>query len=391
MNLIIKICIIGFMLCSVSCAQSYEKQEITKEINFLVLADIHFDPFSSCHNKIPCPLIQKLLAASPDHWASMLDQYETPAEANSKDTNWRLLRSSYQAAGNAVRNQHIDFVLLLGDYLGHRYRDQFRRYSIDKSMLAYQNFTKKTLQFLTNLALQVFPNKNIYPVVGNNDSYRGDYYIQAKGLFYSDLVNDWRRLIKNMTPEMQKSIRQGGYYSIDLMRDKSIKLIAINSTFFSYKAYGKNLLPFAEEQLRWFHQQLNEAESNHQKVFIMMHIPMSVDMYLSTRFYLFTILTLWQQDYIERFQAEIKSHASIIAGIFNGHLHSNWYQILTFNDNSKIPVLVTGSISPIFGTSPTFRSYRFSIDSQTIDSYTNYYQSHLDGAWHRETDCHCIF
>src|SRR5579871_5438950 len=103
--------------------------------NFLVLADIHFDPFVSCKNVKPCPLIEKLRQANASEWPKLLAVYDDESPRYRQDTNYPLLISALSAAKRAANAQQAKFVLVLGDFLGHEYRTYYKKYSADKHMM----------------------------------------------------------------------------------------------------------------------------------------------------------------------------------------------------------------------------------------------------------------
>lgn len=87
------------------------------DVNFITLADIHFDPFASCLN-IPCPIIEKLRNASSVKWYEILSADDRTQPAYGKDTNIVLLKNALEAAKEAAIQHHAKFVLVLGDSLG---------------------------------------------------------------------------------------------------------------------------------------------------------------------------------------------------------------------------------------------------------------------------------
>src|SRR5205085_10500244 len=135
---------------------------------------------------------------------------------------------------------------------------------------------------------------------------------------------------------MQKQFSNAGYYALQLPYAENLRLIALNTNLFSYKAKGKNLDSAAVSELNWLHAELQSAKNAHQRVFIAMHIPNGIDIYATTHTRLFRLTTLWKSEYIQRFEAELKQYSADIAGIFAGHLHRNQYQILTY-DTHEIP------------------------------------------------------
>jgi len=118
---------------------------------------------------------------------------------------------------------------------------------------------------------------------------------------------------------------------------------------------------------------LENAKKQNQHVLIGMHIPEGIDVYATLRVKLFTLIKFWDTEYQKRFQTELKNYAPQISAIFAGHLHSDWFQILTFNDKDQIPVVGTPSISPIFGNNPGFKIFSYSLQAKQLENYITYY------------------
>ena len=176
---------------------------------------------------------------------------------------------------------------------------------------------------------------------------------------------------------MKSEFDKGGYYAVTIPDQPNLRLIVLNTTLFSTIGAGKGIRQAANEQLNWLHKELEFARVKHQRVFIAMHIPPVVDVYALLRIRLFTLVQLWKPRYIQRFQAELKQFAPQIAGMFSGHLHSDWYQILTFDNSNEFPFTGTTSISPIFNNNPGFKVYSYSANLE-LDNFITYYYSLRD-------------
>jgi len=363
-----------FCICILISTVSSAEPVPSDKINFLVIADIHFNPFTSCGISKVCPLIKLLRNAPASQWSEILAKYDVKPPQLREDTNYPLLTSSLAAAKEAANTNHVQFVLLLGDYLGHEYYAKYNHYSEDKSFSGFQSFTRKTMEFLGYQISAAFPANNVYFVIGNNDSYQGDYFTYVNGQFFNDVAKMWSGLIKNPSNRsaMQKQFPYAGYYSVVLPYPGSIRLIALNSIVFSYKAKGRDIDKLAQEQLNWLHKELETAKVNHESVFIAMHIPEGIDVYATLRTRLFRLFTLWKPSYIQRFQKEINSYASEITGIFAGHLHADMFRILTTADYHEIPMINVASISPNFGSNPGFKLCTYSTNPVQLDGYVNY-------------------
>lgn len=356
-------------------------------VHFVALADIHFDPYISCGFSRSCPLITKLRQAPASQWANIFSEYQKKPSSYLQDTNYPLLASALAASKNAADTTQAQFVLVLGDTMGHEFRSRYKKYSGDKSVDGFQAFARKTLEFITAQLQSAFPNKSVYMVVGNNDSYQGDYVTRVDGTFFQDAAVLWSSLIRDSSARasMQKQFPHAGYYAVTLPGQSNLRLIVLNSDLFSYKAKGRDIRKNALIEFAWLHAQLKEAKQNQQKVFIATHIPEGIDIYATLRTRLFRLISLWNKEYIDRFQNEINEFAPLIAGIFAGHLHSDWFQIMTSSSGSEVPITGVPSISPIFGNNPAFKVYAYTTNPIKLDNYvTYYYPLNNDGKWVKE-------
>ena len=138
------------------------------EGRFLALSDIHFDPMAD-----PA-LVDRLNAAPPEAWAGI---FATSADKSlgryGRDTDWPLFVSALAAMKKAAPRP--DFVVMAGDFLAHGFRAAFDRAAKNHSDAAYRAFVLRTMRFVALQLERSFPKTPILPVLGNNDSYCGDY------------------------------------------------------------------------------------------------------------------------------------------------------------------------------------------------------------------------
>lgn len=342
------------------------------KVNFLALGDIHFDPFVSCGLAKPCPLIEKLRAAPAREWSSLLRQYDLSSQQYGEDSNYTLLVSSLAAAKHAAKANEAKFVLLMGDLLGHSYRQFYSAYSSDTKLNEYADFVKKTLEFINLEVAKAFPDIDVYSVPGNNDSYHDDYISVPGGAFFADTARIWSGLIKNSNnrASMRSQATSVGYYAVDLPQPTNVRLIVLNTNIFSYKA--RRVSRAANEELDWLHQQLESAKRSHKRVFIAMHIPEGIEVSRSPRIQLFRLLELWRLKYTQRFNDDLEAYAEQISGVFAGHLHSDWFHILVV-DKEEVPVIGVPSLSPIFGNNPGFKVFTYSTANKELDDFVTYF------------------
>lgn len=383
--------VIWFLCCGTVSGKTVLQSDANtiQHTGFLALADIHFDPFLSCAFSKPCPLIEKLMRAPSVQWPKLFAEYDKRAASYGDDTNYPLLISALAASKKAANSSQAAFVLVLGDMLGHQFRSRYKKYSGDSSYNGFQSFTRKTLEFLTAELMTTFNGLDIYMVVGNNDSYSGDYVTRIDGRFFNDASILWSRLITDPVnrQHMRAQFPHAGYYALTLPQQKNLRLIVLNTNLFSYKAKGQGIDKAALSELSWLHEQLQEAKKRGQHVFIAMHIPEGIDVYATLRTKLFRLISLWKSDYIRRFQIELDRYSTLISGIYAGHLHSDWFQVLSFAGDHEIPVTGVPSISPIYGNNPGFKTYTYAYPGAQIEDYVTYYYPLSAGqAWLREYD-----
>lgn len=346
--------IIGIYTVGERCLYAEEVQETISPIYFIGLADIHFDPFVNCNvSSGKCPLIARLKSAPVSEWQHLLASAHITESKMGQDTNYALLRKALMEASEQANKNNAQFVVVLGDMLGHEYRNDYRVYSGDRSYAGYVQFANKTMAFITKELAAAFPDKSVYMTVGNNDSYSGDYVTRPNEQFFRDIGNMWVKLIKQPAGKasLLKTFNTAGYYAIQLTPD--LRLLVLNTVMFSHKAVGRGSNQAAIAELKWLHQQLIDAKANHERVVIAMHVPMNIEVYAMSRIYLFKALSLWKPAFTKAFEADMQEFASEIAGLLSGHTHFGWFHI----NQEQVPMSGVPAISPIFGQTPKFKLY----------------------------------
>ena len=357
-----------------------------KPANSLYFLSIHFDPFITCEKqkKRPCKLIQRLRAAPVSKWSDILAQDAGGEPEYHHDSNYKLLRANLDAAKHAASEYPLSFVLVLGDTLGHNYRLFYRSYSGDKSKAGFEAFTRKTLEFVNNEFKKAFPDTSVFMVVGNNDTYSRNYQSLSGGAFFNDAANLWSQLILDPKSRsaMRRNFSDAGYYAVDAPGYPELRIIALNSVVFSKRSVWKNGKAAATRQLNWLSRELERARQRKQKVIIAMHIPTAVEVYATLRWHWFTLTQFWRDNYLKRFKQELSEFYPEVSAILTGHLHYDWNQSLTVGSHMAIPVIGVPSISPIFGSDPSFKIYHYALDDAHIDDYyTFYYPVSGTGTW----------
>lgn len=347
----------------------------------MVISDIHFSPYSGCKNSAKvCPVVAKLNQAPASEWSKILEngspkEFSQPHQA----TDYTLIKSMFEQ----IQQQKPDAVFILGDFLAHLYRSQYLLYSQDKNRQNYNEFVKKTFEFLTSSIQNSLPSgKIIVEVIGNNDSYGGpeckypDYCMISNGAFLTDVAKIWQ------APD---NFHQGGYYELTLP-GTNLHLIILNTVLFSTKALGPNIDKAAQQQLVWLNNQLKTIEDQHQKAWLLFHIPPGIDSYATARSLFQSIVPFWKETYSQAFFELIKQYQSTITGVISGHTHRDGSLVLNDTGNNKITDIFVPSISPIFGNNPGYKIFTFNKNDFKLQQVSTYYLNltNQNNTWQKE-------
>lgn len=349
---------------------------------FLAVSDIHFDPYLACEPKATtCITIDKLLAAPVPEWNVILETAQPDAPKIGQDTNVKLLHETMAELKFAAQTNRARFVILLGDFLAHNYRDKYFQYATEKTQEAFSLFTRKTFEYLTQEVNTALPNINVYSVIGNNDSYSGHNDLSTLEPLVKDLTQIWSQQLRDRKSRFtfQDQFKNAGYFSLRVPGDDSLVLIGLNTNLFSASVNKDEADAKAKEQLKFLHEQLMKARYRRDKVLILMHISDNINVFN-------TITTgqtrpFWHTEYSDAFKAELKQFESNISGVIAGHVHLDWFGLL-----GNIPMPSVSSISPEHNN-PGYKVFNYSLCNKNLTNYQTYfYDLNLSPRWQFEYD-----
>lgn len=339
--------------------------------NFLAVSDIHFDPFQHCGDASPCKLIDTLNSVPASRWHEILSQDAHESPSSGHDSDFQFLEFALSGMKIQAQASHVRFAIITGDFQGHHYKDLYFQYASDKTLQGYQSFVQKTFKFLASEIANALPGINVYCVMGNNDSYNGDYNMTDLAKFSEDLADTWSDLIqdKDGRASFKSQFSRAGYYAVNVPGASDLLLVGLNTTVFSKSAEGGNYEDVASDQLKFLHDTLAAAQKRRQKVLIISHIPDIVDVGASLKNNPYKTERYWRSEYSERFQQELYDHSSVITGMISGHLHIDWFHVV-----NNIPVASTISISSLF-TNSGFKVFSYSPSTYQLLDYQTYFQT----------------
>lgn len=396
MKLITKLLFILTTFCTLAFATPVQTKK------FITIADIHFNPFSGCEQlPTPCPLLAELQTSEISSWDSIFKKYISHMQTRyHQDTDYSLLQSFITELTKLTQQQHPTFILILGDFIAHGFPEKFKKYTENNSQDAYQQFTKKTFQYLIYKLNQTAPSLPFYPVLGNNDSYNGNYQVEPHGLFLKETAEIFSSLIKNnkSATEFKNEYPSAGFYAITLNQHQQ-RLIVLNSVLFSGLHSTSSRKEVAEEQLIWLEKQLNDARQNKQRVLIALHIPLGVDVFLSSKMQTslmryFVHPLFFQSEFNKKIISLLQNNADIIVGLLPAHTHHDNFQLITTENKPSIPSIITASISPIYGNNPGLKIFTYQdkpFELLDFDTYTYPLEKSNLWQWQKEYNFNDVY
>ena len=348
---------------------------------FLLVSDIHFDPFYDGSLFI-------FLRDQPiENWAEILNKSQ-PAGFNPRgtDTNFALLQSSLDDVRKRLPNP--DFILYPGDLMAHEWQAKYDRLAPSSHLQdpdAYRAFTTKAIRFLALEFRRRYPATAVLPTLGNDDSYCGDYMIQPDGPFLKMFAQVWAPLIgpEGDAETFRATFERAGCYTLRLPQLKKHRLVVLNSVFFSVNylnTCGTSTQTPALDKLRWLEDILQRARGEGEKVWLLMHVPAGINSYNSIE----SVtkggppVTFWQPELTHAFMQIVERHASSLHIAFVGHTHMDDFRVLGFDGKPVLLCKIAPAISPIFGNNPGYQIYQYDRVSGIVSNYQTYYLTNLD-------------
>jgi sphingomyelin phosphodiesterase acid-like 3 len=343
--------------------------DVPASARVLMVSDIHFDPFWD-------PDKAAQLAAAPEsRWVSILSGPASPdraerfaalqkrCHANGVDTDYALLESSLRAMRTNAAG--ATFATVSGDLLAHEFSCKYDAVVPHAPAAGYEAFAANTVEFVLKQLRAALPGVPVYAALGNNDSGCGDYRLNAGGAFLRSvapvLSADMRGEERDLA---RRNIARGGNYGVMLPSPiKRTRLLVIDDVFLSknYAACGGKPDPAPAAELNaWLRSRLKRARRQHEKVWVMAHIPPGFDPY-STIEKMPSVCagsppaTFLRSNALAATLAEFS--ADVRLAIF-GHTHMDELRLLHQEkpgvQDAAVAMKIVPSISPLHGNEPSF-------------------------------------
>jgi sphingomyelin phosphodiesterase acid-like 3 len=315
---------------------------------FLMLSDIHFDPF-------PDPAIMERLGANlragcQTRGSQSFSQYKS-------DTNYTLLKSTldYAVATAAKDHRRYDYVIITGDFLAHEFDTRYQQ-CVAGDEEAYRKFASDTIIFVSNLVKEAFPGVPVFAALGNNDSDQGDYEMPS-GPFRTSVSHNWSAGWGNLSlPARSKATRSfvmAGYYAVPHPTVPGTELIILNTNFWTSADTQacSETDPDPGGQFGWLAEELGKVKRAKRTATLIMHIPPGINTAESVG--PGEPALLWTDRCTEKFMAEMNDFPRVVREIYAGHIHRDDFRLLKDRAGKPLcPVHIVPAISPVYGNNP---------------------------------------
>lgn len=401
-------------LFAVSCKTDGNEYQGTKDINFLAVSDLHYSPYSLCDNESKAgtlnsneskcaSLIKELHQAESKEWDKIFEKYlaNEKVASQTENTNYSLYKLFLTQLEAVAKSENIEFVVILGDLLTHNFQDKFKQYSTLTQQQDVELFTKKTFEYLSQtINSKLAKNVDVYPVLGNNDSYISNYHFDnpATSNLYKQLSVIW----KGKAQQLENSdtfVKKGGYYSIDLKKnDQKLTIVALNTNMLSRSAHTTENIDIdnqAKEQLTWLSNLFKAAKNpanketkpdnttTKNKFLVISHIPSGVDGYATSEKKDGSIVSFWKNPSNENaYVKTLTENAENIAGVLVAHTHHDGFQII--DSAKKLASSSVPALSPI-RNNPGLKVFKLDKNNVLVDSTTHYFDA-KEGKWAENPD-----
>jgi sphingomyelin phosphodiesterase acid-like 3 len=345
-----------------------EANPAPQPVTALLVSDVHFEPFWD-------PAKAPQLAAAPvSEWKAIL---ATPASADQaerfaaieksckvrgEDTSYTLLASSLSAMH--AQAPQTRFITISGDLISHAFPCKFKAELPDATQQQYEAFVVKTLEYVLGAFRAEFPDAPVYAALGNNDSGCADYKLDANGSFLAAASNTF---LEKLPPAERKTAEETfaarGDFSVALPAPfRNTRLLIVDNLFQSKKYQtcgGKDDDSPAKTQNAWLKSELEKARRNHEKIWVMGHIPPGVDPY-STISKMKNVCGGKEPDMFlssDDLADTLAGYGDVIRLAIFAHTHMDEMRLLTpasGGEAKPVALKMVPSISPVDGNNPSF-------------------------------------
>jgi sphingomyelin phosphodiesterase acid-like 3 len=346
-------------------ACSHSQNIFTGTSQVIVFSDVHFNPFYDQ------AIFQTLVTADATQWKSIFESSSILEPSTwGEDSNYPLFALALSSIKENSSSGSI--AVFPGDILVHDFETRFYTLYGSQDEAAMRSFLCKTATFFAMEVRAHLGNIPVMFMLGNNDSYEGDFKIEPNSQFLTDTAEPFYTYFLNSVADHNdflSTYKTGGYYSAT-PPGSNLLVIALNSIFFSPKA-ASDTGQAATAELDWFEKTLASAASSGKKVWIVTHIPTGANIssnkdLIDSSGHLDDAKMMWVDDYQTRFLNILSAYPDTVTMIFTGHTHMDEYRL-------PLGALeVTQGISPVDGNNPAYKIFTYTNNTFALTDYISF-------------------
>ncbi|HXL73407.1 MAG TPA: metallophosphoesterase [bacterium] len=335
---------------------------------FLLLADIHFDPYADKE------LVSQLVKEPVTKWADILSSsQQTDPAAYGTDTNSALWTS---CLSEVRKFNNVDYVIVNGDYLSHHFLSDFKNL-VQGDNKVYLDFVDKTLLYISQSLQDALPDVPIYFCLGNNDSDCEDYEMTPESPMLPPITQFWATVAADTRAKAE--FTEGGYYAVKHPTLKNQEFVVLNDVFWAVKydnACGQAEDEPGKKEMIWLQQKLDEARKNHLKVTLIDHMPVGIHARNASEHSDSSKApkTFWRDVFADHFTQLIRNYRDVVAGMYSGHTHFDDFRVLSdIHGNPLMFDHITPAVSPVRNNNPGFQVMEYDRKTGKIANMATYY------------------
>lgn len=210
----------------------------------------------------------------------------------------------------------------------------------------------RTMRWIAVALERAFPTAQFAIPLGNNDIPCGDYKSDDGSTYLGTLARVWNPLVNRdgAAPGFAASFVRGGYYTLRLPV-RGMRLVVLNTVLLSSEYRGEcagDHNQAASEELAWLRTTLRDTPRGTRNV-VMMHVPPGYDAFSTDYVRGFLSWPFLKRRYNAELVGALAAPADRVAYAIAGHAHR-----FDFRLAGTVPVIVLGSLSPIYVNNPAF-------------------------------------
>lgn len=282
------------------------------------------------------------------------------------DTKVILWQKAKEKLAERIQIESPQFIIYTGDLPDH----------FPQQGPTHNDNIKTMLQELRDLAGTI----PLFYAPGNNDALNGDYFPFSKcnkeNAFSLDPNGNYPAP-NAMQVYSYDTIH--GYYSakpFDGLRIIALNSVLLGHSYITNNCFGKKLksgiqLIEGDKQINWFQNQVAEADSMGEKVYIIMHIPPGLDAYKSKNGnnYKMWAHDHWQSDFLKT----VDSFQNSVSAVLYGHTHMEEVRLLASPNGGYSQVAFScPGITPRSSNNPGFKMVEYNSSFEPTNFTTHY-------------------